>query len=253
MIKVSKLIENISIDHHRIKKEGRIMNLQKFEFEGFNVRTTMIDSRPFFCLKDVCEILEIVNVNNVLDRLKKDGVRSAEVIDSLGRSQQANFINEPNLYKAVIRSDKPNADKFTDWVTEEVLPQIRQTGHYSQKELSRKELAMMVIQIEEEKELMGQKLLQVEKTNAILTHTTKTYTMTEISKELNLKSASELNQILADKKVQFKSNNTWVLYSNYSNLGYEELKQEVLDSGRVIYHRKMTQAGREFILKLMQN
>ena len=40
------------------------------------------------------------------------------------------------------------------------------------------------------------------------------------------------------------------MYSKYSDLGYEEIKQEVLDSGRVIYHRRITQMGREFILQL---
>ena len=47
-------------------------------------------------------------------------------------------------------------------------------------------------------------------------------------------------------------NNTWVFYSDYSNLGYEDIKQEVLDNGHVIYHRKITQMGREFILGLFQ-
>lgn len=43
------------------------------------------------------------------------------------------------------------------------------------------------------------------------------------------------------------------MYSKYSDLGYEEIKQEVLDSGKVIYHRRITQMGREFILSLFQN
>ena len=81
----------------------------------------------------------------------------------------------------------------------------------------------------------------------------KTYTMTEIAKELNLKSAVELNKLLAEKKVQYKVNGTWVLYSDYSNLGYEDIKQEVLDSGKVIYHRKITQMGRAFILGLFED
>ena len=72
--------------------------------------------------------------------------------------------------------------------------------------------------------------------------------MTEIAKELGLKSAIELNKILAEKKIQYKVNGTWVMYSQYSNLGYEEIKQEVLDSGRVVYHRRITQLGRSFIL-----
>ena len=94
--------------------------------------------------------------------------------------------------------------------------------------------------------------MEAEKKNAILTHVNKTYTMTESAKELNLKSATELNKILADKHIQYKVNNTWVFYSDYSNLGYEDIKQEVLDNGHVIYHRKITQMGRAFILGLFK-
>lgn len=42
------------------------------------------------------------------------------------------------------------------------------------------------------------------------------------------------------------------MYSQYSDLGYEEIKQEVLDSGKVIYHRRITQMGRDFILNLFE-
>lgn len=49
-------------------------------------------------------------------------------------------------------------------------------------------------------------------------------------------------------RIQYKINGTWVMYSDYSNLGYEEIKQEVLDNGKVIYHRRITQLGREFII-----
>ena len=81
-------------------------------------------------------------------------------------------------------------------------------------------------------------------------HVNKTYTATEIAKELNMRSAQELNSRLGEMGIQFKVNNTWVFYSKYSNLGYEEVKQEVLDSGKVVYHRKFTQLGRDFILGL---
>ena len=67
-----------------------------------------------------------------------------------------------------------------------------------------------------------------------------------------MKSATELNKYLAEKKIQYKVNGTWVFYSDYSNLGYEDIKQEVLDSGKVIYHRKITQLGREFIIGLFE-
>lgn len=93
--------------------------------------------------------------------------------------------------------------------------------------------------------------VEAEKKNAILMHVNKTYTMTEIAKELGMKSAIQLNKLLSEKKVQYQINGTWVMYSRYSDLGYEEIKQEVLDSGKVIYHRRITQMGREFILNLI--
>lgn len=96
-----------------------------------------------------------------------------------------------------------------------------------------------------------EKRITAEKQNAILMHVNKTYTMTEIAKELNMRSASSLNKKLADMRIQFKQNGTWVLYSKYSSCGYEEIKQEVLDTGHIVYHRKITQRGREFILNLL--
>lgn len=95
--------------------------------------------------------------------------------------------------------------------------------------------------------------IKAEQRNAILMHVNKTYTMTEIAKELGLRSAVELNKKLSELHVQYKVNNTWVMYSDYSNLGYEEIKQEVLDNGAVVYHRRITQSGREFILKLISS
>lgn len=111
------------------------------------------------------------------------------------------------------------------------------------KELSRKEILLLALEAEERAE-------KAERTVAILTHVNKTYTATEIAKELGFKSANELNKHLHDKKIQFKQNDTWVLYSKYANLGYVDIKQEVLDNGKVVYHRRFTQIGREFLLNL---
>ena len=91
---------------------------------------------------------------------------------------------------------------------------------------------------------------ELTKTVNILTHVNKTYTATEVAKELNLKSANELNAWLAHERIQYKANGTWVLYSSYSSQGYTEIKQTTLDSGRVVYDRHFTQRGREFIIKL---
>lgn len=104
--------------------------LQVFNFNENEVRTAKKDNDIWFCLKDVCDILELDQVSRVKSRLKQDGVIIIKVIDKLGREQEANFINESNLYKTIFQSRKPQAEKFTDWVTSEVLPAIRKTGRY---------------------------------------------------------------------------------------------------------------------------
>ena len=228
-------------------------NIKIFSNEEFGeVRTVIIENEPMFCLADICKALDITHVTDVKNRLKEDGVATSEVIDRMGRKQNAIFINESNLYKTIFQSRKENAEKFTDWVAGEVLPSIRKNGIYATDSVIDNILNNPDFGIELLTKLKEERAARVEaeRKNAILMHVNKTYTMTEIAKELGLRSATELNSILAKKKIQYKVNGTWVMYSQYSNLGYEEIKQEVLDTGRVIYHRKITQIGREFILGL---
>lgn len=121
------------------------MELQIFNNSEFGqIRTVIVDSEPMFCLADVCKALEITHITDVKNRLKQDGVGTAEVIDNIGRKQNATFINESNLYKTIFQSRKESAERFTEWVTSEVLPSIRKTGSY-QKPLSTQE--MMRIQL----------------------------------------------------------------------------------------------------------
>ena len=107
-------------------KDLKIFNNDEFG----QVRTSVIDDEPYFSLNDVCRVLEIANPRNVKARLNGDGVHSMDIIDSMGRTQKANFINESNLYKLVFQSRKPEAERFGDWVTSEVLPAIRKHGVY---------------------------------------------------------------------------------------------------------------------------
>lgn len=85
-----------------------------------------------------------------------------------------------------------------------------------------------------------------------LVHDSKTYTAGEIAKEVGLRSAIELNNRLAKMEVQFKQNGTWLLYAKYADLGYTSVKQTMLDNGRIIYDRRWTGAGRDFIVSLFK-
>lgn len=106
-------------------------NIQIFENNEFgSIRTQIINDEPYFCLADVCYALGLEQPSRVKSRLKPDGVTTGMVIDSVGRRQNANFVNELNLYKVIFQSRKESAERFTDWVAGEVLPSIRKTGGY---------------------------------------------------------------------------------------------------------------------------
>lgn len=157
------------------------MELQIFSNSEFGeIRTITKDDEPMFCLADVCKALELEQVSRVKARLKTDGVTTSKVIDRLGREQEATFINESNLYKTIFQSRKDSAERFTDWVTSEVLPTIRKTGSYSKPLTTSEQIRLLaqgnteltervdkvedkIISIEEETPLYGCEIEEVQK------------------------------------------------------------------------------------------
>lgn len=104
-------------------------DLQIFNYENNEVRTVMIDGEPWFVLKDVCQVLGIVNHKNIAARLDEDE-KGVYLMDTLGGPQEMTIISESGLYAVILRSDKPEAKPFRKWVTAEVLPTIRKKGGY---------------------------------------------------------------------------------------------------------------------------
>lgn len=103
----------------------------EFQFQSNTVRTIAIDGEVWFCATDVCSVLGYVNSRDaVLKHCKTKGVAKRDTLTGKG-NQELTYINEPNLYRLIIRSKKPEAEKFETWVMEEVLPAIRKTGSYS--------------------------------------------------------------------------------------------------------------------------
>lgn len=122
-------------EHEEIKEEETMESnaMKIFSNPEFgDIRTEVINGEPWFCLSDVCKALELEQVSRVKTRLNLNGVTTSKVIDSMGRNQEATFVNEANLYKTIFQSRKESAERFTDWVTSEVLPSIRKTGSYQQ-------------------------------------------------------------------------------------------------------------------------
>ena len=225
-----------------------------FKNEEFGqVRMVLVEDEPYFVGKDVAEALGYADPSSAVSKNVDAEDKTTLLLEQDGSNYKSKttVISESGLYALIFGSKLESAKKFKHWVTSEI---IRKHGIYATDNVIDNILNNPDFGIELLTKLKEERVARVEaeKKNAILTHVNKTYTMTEIAKELNLKSATELNKILADKHIQYKVNNTWVFYSDYSNLGYEDIKQEVLDNGHVIYHRKITQMGRAFILRLFE-
>ena len=214
--------------------------LQIFNNPEFgSVRTITKDNEPMFCLSDVCKALDITHVTDVKNRLKQDGVGTSEVIDSLGRKQTATFINESNLYKVIFQSRKPSAEKFTDWVTEEVIPSIRKNGGYianqeqmtpeqivanalivaqniiSQKDRKIEELETSVQQMDS---VISEMTPKVDYADRILS-STDCMTVSQIAQDYGV-SAKRFNKILHSAGIQRKVGDQWILYAEYQGKGY---------------------------------
>lgn len=90
------------------------------------------DGKVLFCGKDVALALNYKDTVNALKaHCKEDGVVKRHLIDSLGRTQEASFITEGNLYRLITHSRRPDSEKFERWVFDDVLPSIRKHGSYS--------------------------------------------------------------------------------------------------------------------------
>lgn len=114
-------------------------DIKIFENEQFGkIRTAGTADNPLFCLADICRVLGIKNVSDCKSRLKSDGVVLTEGVSKTTNQHgttteqkvSMTFINEQNLYRLIMRSDKPIAEPFQDWVCGDVLPTIRKTGYY---------------------------------------------------------------------------------------------------------------------------
>lgn len=237
-----------------------------------DIRTAGTTDKPLFCLADLCRVLEL-RVDGVTPRLKKDGYNRIGVIDSLGREQQAIFINEQNLYKVIMRSDKPQAEPFQDWVCGEVLPTIRKTGSYSlpsgylpnfsnPAEAARAWADQYEkVQIESKRALEAERqVLELSDTVAtmkpkadycdIVLASKETVTITQVAQDFGM-SAKAFNVLLRNFGIQHKVAGQWILYAKYLPLGYVQSEPILIDhkSGRkeTKMFTKWTQKGRLFL------
>ena len=100
--------------------------------ENYNVRIITLDNGDFlFHANDLCLVLKYVNPRDAVRRhVEKDDVVKHDTIDSMGRTQQSNFVLEAGMWALILGSETEQAKLVKRWVTSEVLPAIRKTGRY---------------------------------------------------------------------------------------------------------------------------
>ncbi|WP_200780443.1 Bro-N domain-containing protein, partial [Enterococcus faecium] len=109
---------------------------QIFNFEQNEVRTVLVNDKPYFVGKDVAEILGYSKPRNAIStHVDEEDKQDAPIQGDLGGTQSMTIINESGLYSLILKSKLPSAKKFKRWVTSEVLPQIRKHGMYATDDL----------------------------------------------------------------------------------------------------------------------
>ena len=129
------LVAQLWVNYQSSQKGINSMNTQvqfsAFTFKSNSVRViTDKNQEPWFCANDVCDILGYSNPRDAISKHCKAGGVTKRDTPTKSAVQEMTFINEPNLYRLIIKSRKPEAEPFEAWVFEEVLPQIRKTGKY---------------------------------------------------------------------------------------------------------------------------
>lgn len=249
-----------------MKNEANRNELMIFSSPEFGqVRTLEEGGRVLFCGSDVAKALGYAVPRKALfDHCK--GVLKRN-IPTNGGEQEMSFIPESDLYRLVFSSKLPTAEKFTDWVTDEVLPSIRKTGGYNLpkdypsalRALADAEEKRMALEAENERqrqaiadfEPIRQYVDSILESSGIMA-------TSQIAADYGL-SARKLNAILNEAGIQRNVNGQWILYKKYMGKGYtksktihfarsdgrEDTKMQTYwtQKGRLLIHETLTQRG----------
>lgn len=206
------------------KTEAIIENaaeLKKFNFEGADVRTFLIDEEPYFVGKDVTEILGYQNASKALaDHVDDDDKLNNESLSSLGQ-RGGWLINESGLYSLILSSKLPSAKKFKRWVTKEVLPSIRKTGVYQARPLTVQEQIKLIAQGNSE---MNERLENIEQRMGLPGNMAHEFTQRRNKKIIQVLGGKDSN---AYQDKQLRSRTYRAMFAAYKNVFMQERYNDV--------------------------
>lgn len=236
-------------------------NLQVFSNDAFGmIRTVEHEDKVYFCGRDVATALGYKDPVNAIKQYGRGAAFYHPITDALGRTQEARFITEGDLYRLIFSSKLPAAQDFEAWVLDEVLPTIRRHGVYAVYELLDNdefiERAIVQLRSERTKRLAAEQALleaapKVSYHDVVL-QSDSLLTITEIAKDYGL-SAKKLNLLLHDAGVQFRQSGRWFLYARFAEQGYTQSKTYEYDEGKTRTHMYWIQKGRLFVYDLLKN
>lgn len=231
--------------------------IQLFENDEFGkLEILMIGDKPYFPATECAKVLGYSNANDAIIRHCK-GVVKHDLLTN-GGTQGKNYIPEGDLYRLIIRSKLPTAERFECWVFDEVLPTIRNHGAYITdnalgKILQNPEFAtklLVELHAEKEKNSVLQTVLSDYVPKArycdIILQSKNSVPISLIAKDYGI-SAVAFNRLLHSLEIQFKICGTWVLYQKYASHGYTESKTYRLNDEKSVMHTCWTQKGRLFL------
>ena len=178
---------------------------ETISFNENNIRVIGTYGEPWFVAKDICNILELPNVTNAL-KILPEKWRGLKLLSTFGGEQNMNIVNEAGLYKLIMRSNKPVAQKFQEVVCEEILPSLRKKGEYKiQSIIDEKN------RLEEEKNILEEDKNRLEKGKLNL----------EIDQNISQNLIKELNKKLERKqRAKYDLTNCVYVISNNLFKGY---------------------------------
>jgi prophage antirepressor-like protein len=259
-------------------------SLTQFAFNSQQVRIVSINNEPWFVAQDVCDILDIRNVSKACNPLK-DREKQVLNLHEMGITSSDDpdttrllAVSESGLYRLTMKSRKPQAEPFQDWVCEEILPSIRKTGKYelvpSQPALPQNYIEALEAHLQSEKDKKvlaeaNQKLIAANQSLEIEVQTLEPkadrydlilatdgwMTGEEICKQLAIPKFSnrKLYDILRQEKVLFKRpDGTNCPYAEWVNEGLAKLRDGQCFDGRMRFSPAFSWKGLDRILDLLR-
>jgi len=237
--------------------------VQVFENKEFGkLEVLMLDGKLYFPAAECARILGYKDTINAIKQHCR-GVVKHHLTDALGRKQQANFIPEGDLYRLIIRSKLPAAEKFEAWVCDDVLPSVRKYGAYitdgKMDELltnpasAAKLFDLLKAEREKKEALQGfvERIAPKAYYCDVITHCENTIPVSVIAKDYGMTAVS-FNKLLNGLGVQYSVGGTWVLYSKYSNNGYTVTRTYHVSEKTATISTYWTQKGRYFIYEILK-